>query len=65
MFRGRVADLPEPIYRRSNDGIVFHLYRDKEVSLAFWQEGGVVCVLAGEGDPETVLQLAIAKAVKV
>ncbi len=65
MYRGLVSDLPEPIYRRSSDGIVFQLYRDGELSLVFWQEGAVVCVLAGEEDPETVLQLAFAKAVKV
>lgn len=65
MYQGSVADLPEPIDRRTNGGITFHLYRDGEVTLVFWQEGTVVCVLAAEGDPETVIQLAFAKAVKL
>lgn len=65
MYQGSVADLPDPVARRTNDGITFHLYRDGEVTLVFWQEGAVICVLAAEGDPEAALQLAFAKAVKV
>ncbi len=65
MYEGSVADLPEPIDRRTNDGITFHLYRDGDVTLVFWQEGAVVCVLAAEGDPETAIQLAFAKAVRL
>ncbi len=65
MYEGSVADLPEPIGRRTNDGITFHLYRDGDVTLVFWQEGAIVCVLAAEGDPETAIQLAFAKAVKL
>lgn len=64
MYEGSVADLPEPIDRRLNEGITFHVYREADVTLVFWQEGPVVCVLAAEGDPEAALELAFAKAVK-
>jgi anti-sigma factor RsiW len=65
MYAGRVDDLPPPLERRSNQDIAFQVYRDGEVTLVFWQEGDVVCVLAGDADTETVVQLAFAKAVKV
>jgi anti-sigma factor RsiW len=65
MYVGRTADLPAPLERRSNEGITFHIYRDGELNLIFWQEGEVVCVLAAEGDLESALQLAFAKAVRV
>jgi anti-sigma factor RsiW len=65
MYLGSVNDLPEPLERRSNQNIEFRVYRDSEVTLVFWQEGEVVCVLAGDADPETVIQLAFAKAVTV
>lgn len=65
MYEGRVQDLPRPFERRTNGGIVFQIYRDEDLTLVFWREGSVVCVLVGDGDPETVIQLAFAKAVRV
>jgi hypothetical protein len=65
MYEGSVSDLPAPVERRTNEDITFQIYRDGEVNLIFWQEGGVVCVLAADGDLEAALQLAFAKAVKV
>jgi hypothetical protein len=65
MYAGSVGELPTPLERRSNQDNAFHVYRDGEVTLVFWQEGDVVCVLAGDADTETVVQLAFAKAVKV
>jgi hypothetical protein len=35
------------------------------MTLVFWQEGAVVCVLASEGNTDEVVQLAYAKDVKV
>jgi anti-sigma factor RsiW len=65
MYEGSVSDLPAPVERRTNEGITFQIYRDGEVNLIFWQEGGVVCVLAADGDLEAALQLAFAKAVRI
>ena len=63
MYEGAVADLPPPAETRQNNGITFHVHRVEGATLVFWQEGGVVCVLASDADPETVIQLAYAKAV--
>jgi hypothetical protein len=35
------------------------------VTMVSWQEGGHVCVLAGDGPAEAVVQLACAKTMKV
>ncbi|MBI4419359.1 MAG: hypothetical protein HY560_00910, partial [Gemmatimonadetes bacterium] len=65
MYRGEVAELPAPAEEREHNGIRFLIYRAGDLTLVFWQEGAVVCVLVGEGDPEAAIQLAYAKAVKV
>jgi anti-sigma factor RsiW len=64
MYAGRVADLPAPDERRTNDGIEFLVYRVADVTLVFWQEGAIVCVLAANGDAEAAVKLAFAKAVR-
>ncbi|MBI4420032.1 MAG: zf-HC2 domain-containing protein [Gemmatimonadetes bacterium] len=67
MYEGRLADLPPPEagdVLQHND-ITFHVYRAGGLTLVFWQEGAVVCVLASDAESETVIQLAYAKAVKV
>lgn len=65
MYAGSVADLPTPAERRANDEIAFLVYRDGDVTLVFWQEGRIVCVLAANGNPDAAIELAFAKAVKV
>lgn len=65
MYPGRLADLPPPDELREHDGITFQVYHDGGLTLVFWQEGAVVCVLASDAESETVIQLAYAKAVKV
>jgi anti-sigma factor RsiW len=65
MFEGAVAELPPPGQERDHDGIRFLVYRTAGLTLVFWQEGPVICVLVAEGDPEAAVQLAYAKAVKV
>lgn len=65
MYVGRVEALPPPAARRTHDGIDFFVYREAEVTVIFWQEGAVVCVLSGLGDPDAILALAFAKAIKV
>jgi anti-sigma factor RsiW len=64
MYVGRVEDLPPPTERRTNEGIDFLVYRNDDVTLVFWQEGAIVCVLAANGDAEAVIRLAFAKAVR-
>ena len=62
MYRGTLAELPPPLERREHDGIPFQVYRDGELTVVFWPEGGVVCVLVGDGPAESVIALALAKA---
>lgn len=64
MYEGRLTELPPGAERRQHDGIRFRVYRTAGVTLVFWQEGSVVCVLATDGDPEAAVQLAYAKAIK-
>ncbi len=65
MYAGDVRALPPPAERRTHNGIDFLVYREGEVTVVFWQEGDVVCVLAANGDPAAAVQLAFAKAVKL
>jgi hypothetical protein len=65
MYRGDVTELPPGAIRRESKGILLYVYRLKGLTLTFWQEGAVTCVLASDMDPEQVVQLAFAKAVKV
>lgn len=65
MYPGQVSALPTGAVERENKGIRFYVYRMKELTLTFWQEGAITCVLASDVNPEEVVQLAFAKAVKV
>jgi hypothetical protein len=65
MYLGRITELPAGATRRENKGIQFYIYRMKGLTVAFWQEGAVTCVLTSDIDPEELVQLAFAKAVKV
>jgi len=62
MFEGAASELPGGAEVREHDGFEFHVYRRGDLTLVFWQEGDVLCALAGRGDPEGVLDLAVAKA---
>jgi anti-sigma factor RsiW len=65
MYRGTLAELPDGAEERIHNGITFRIYEVHGVTLVFWQEGAIVCVLASEQNTEKVVQLAYAKAVKV
>lgn len=65
MYEGRTAELPEPTQRLSHNDIDFLVYEQDGLTLVFWQEGKLVCVLTGAGDPKAVIDLAFAKALKV
>lgn len=62
MFLGAAADLPDATAVRRHGGFEFHVYRRDGLTLVLWQEGGVLCALAGRGDAEGVIALAFAKA---
>lgn len=65
MFLGRATDASATSDVRDNNDIRFFVHRRGEVTLVFWQEGEVVCVLTSSAPLETVVQLAFAKAMKV
>lgn len=65
MYLGTLAELPEPSRVLENDGIVFRVYERDGLTLVFWQEGEVVCVLVSDAPAQAVIDLSIAKAVKV
>ncbi len=65
MYEGSLSELPAPLEERENNGIRFRIYRREGLTLVFWQEGSVVCVLVSDGDLEELVQLAYAKAMRV
>jgi anti-sigma factor RsiW len=65
MYQGSIPDLVPGAEEREHEGIRFRIYRAGGLTLVFWQEGPVVCVLVTDGDTEAAIQLAFAKAVKV
>jgi anti-sigma factor RsiW len=65
MYEGDVRDLSgAPEIRRHGD-FTFLVYRAKNQTQVFWQEGKVACVLVSDIPSEEVVQLAFAKAMKV
>lgn len=65
MYPGHVSELSGERELRTNNEIDFYIYRLNEITLVFWQEGEVTCVLVSDIDSEEVVQLAFAKAVKI
>jgi hypothetical protein len=65
MYEGTVRELPPTKDVRQHNGFTFHVYRSGNVTVVFWQEDGVVCVLASNAPVEDVVQLAFAKAMRV
>jgi anti-sigma factor RsiW len=64
MYEGNVRDLPATDDVRQHNGFTFHVYRSGNTTLVFWQEDGIVCVLASDAPMETVVRLAFAKAMR-
>lgn len=64
MLREGLSALPPPHETRQHDGIAFQVYHLGDVTVVFWPEGPVLCALAGSGEPEALVQLAFAKAMK-
>jgi anti-sigma factor RsiW len=65
MFRGTITELPRGAAIRRHNRIDFHVYQREGLTMVFWREGDVICVLTARGDPEEVIQLAFAKAVRI
>jgi anti-sigma factor RsiW len=64
MYIGTLEELPNPVETRDHDGIRFDVHRRDGLTMVFWEEGEVVCVLMSEMPAEEVIQLAFAKAMK-
>ncbi len=62
MYRGEAGELPPGAVVHDREGIRFTAYQRAGVTLVFWQEGAVMCVLAANLPPEEAVQLAAAKA---
>jgi anti-sigma factor RsiW len=65
MFQGRLSEPTPAEVVRNHNGIRFHVHHKDGLTVVFWQEGEVVCVLASDIASEEVIQLAFAKAVRV
>jgi hypothetical protein len=62
MYGGTTAELTGAPEVRHYDGVEFFVYRVDDLTLVFWQDGRVVCVLVMDGDPERAIAFARAKA---
>ena len=62
MYMGRLSDLPPPDNAIDNRGFHFQIYERGGVTVVFWQEGDLVCVLASELPAGEVIALAFEKA---
>ena len=64
MYRGTLAELPQPSERRANNDTTFFVYSRDVHTAVFWSEGDVVCVLVSDMPAEDTIALAFAKATK-
>jgi anti-sigma factor RsiW len=62
MYVGNVSELPVGSVEREHRGKKFHIYQVKGVTMVFWQDRKMVCVLISDMPTENVVQLAFAKA---
>lgn len=64
MYAGEIGDLPRNAQRREINGIPFHVARRGGITMVFWPEGDVACVLVSDIASEEVFALAVGKAMK-
>jgi anti-sigma factor RsiW len=64
MYEGTLAALPPTSDVRRHREFIFHVYERDGTTLVFWQEGRIVCVLAGRLPTEVIVQLAFEKAMR-
>ncbi len=65
MYEGHVEGLPEGAELHVHEDIRFYVFREEALTVVFWQEGDVTCVMTSDIDSEALIQLAFAKAIKV
>ncbi len=65
MFQGEASELPAGASQVAKNGFEFQVYRRERVTVVVWAEGRVLCALASDLPEAAVLELAIAKAMKV
>lgn len=64
MYRGDAAVDGRGGEVRAHAGFDFYVHRINGKTVVLWQEGSVTCGLVGDGDPQAVIDLAFAKAMK-
>jgi anti-sigma factor RsiW len=64
MFPGDEGDLPATSDIREHGGFRFHVLRRGDITLVFWVEGDLVCVLVSRIPPDELAKLAFAKAMR-
>jgi anti-sigma factor RsiW len=62
MYEGVLDELPATDDVRQNGAFTFRVFHQGPVTLVFWQEGSIVCVLVSDLPAAEVVQLAMAKA---
>ncbi len=62
MFQGRLDELPPTTDLRRQGAFTFAVFDRDGITLVFWQEGDTVCVLVSRMAKESVVALAMAKA---
>lgn len=62
MYPGRLEQLPSADEVRNHRGFRFQVYRQQSITVVFWQEAEVVCVLAGDFGEQEIVALAFEKA---
>lgn len=62
MYVARLASLPVPAAVHEHRGFRYQVYREAGITVVFWQEGAIVCALAGDFGEREVLALAFEKA---
>lgn len=62
MYAGLAGDVRRGADVRRQGGITFFVHRARGLTLVFWQEGDVACVLVSDIPREEVVTLAVAKA---
>ena len=64
MFVGEILRFAAGAAVRQSGGMKFYIQRRGNITAVFWSEANVVCVLASTADSDSVIALAMAKAMK-